>query len=123
MRFFVTLLFPALLLTACGDDANGAKATSLEGNWELTRAYRNNTETGILQGLTLDFAPDGVLRTNMMGNDVPGTYTWLDNEIVTEGIKVPMTYTIKELTDTTLQLRSSYQGFQFDFELVRGEGE
>jgi|AntRauTorckE5430_2_1112549.scaffolds.fasta_scaffold04620_3 hypothetical protein len=123
MRFLVLFLLPALLLPSCGKDANGSTATTVEGSWELTRAYRNNTETGILQGLTFDFAPDGVLYTNMMGNEAPGTYVWSDNEIVTEGVKVSMTYTIKEMTDSTLLLRSSYRGFQFDFELVRGEGE
>jgi len=118
MRLFVLLLLPLTFFTSCGDDNVSAGAT-VEGQWELTRALRNNNETAMLDGLELQFQPDGVLKTNMMGNEQPGTYVWSGEEIVTEGVKVPLTYKITEMTDTTLLLRSSYRGFQFDFELAK----
>ncbi|MEM9929856.1 MAG: hypothetical protein AAF840_08565 [Bacteroidota bacterium] len=114
--FFLVLLF--CLFTNCSDDTASASAT-VEGSWELVRATRNNTETSMLDGLNFHFAPDGKLETNLMGNEVPGTYEWAEEEIITEGVKLPLTYSIQELTDSTLHLRSSYQGFQFDFLLAR----
>lgn len=117
MRLLVSLGFFALLLSACGSDA--AEPTSLHGQWKLTKALRNNMETGMLDGLTFNFLPDGSLETNLLGNEAKGTYTWNGAEIVTEGVKLPLTYSIQEMTDATLHLRSRYQGFQFDFMMER----
>jgi hypothetical protein len=118
MRILLSITLLALLLFSCNDDTSLAPAT-VEGHWELERALRNNTETGMLDGLYFDFKPDGRLVTNLMGNEDPGTYLWEGEEIITEGIKLPLTYQVQEITDSTLHLRSSYRGFQFDFMLAR----
>ena len=96
-----------------------ATAATIEGQWELSRAMRNNLETGMLEGLTFTFGPDGSLETNLMGNESPGTYEFSDSELVTAGVSLPLTYTVRELTDSTLHLRSTYQSYQFDFEMKR----
>lgn len=120
MRFFFPLTLALLLFSACRDDASSIAASStVEGHWELARATRNNVETGTLEGLTFDFNPDGTLYTNMMNNEAIGTYEWEEAKIVTAGVKIPVTYTVKELTDSTMVLRSNIQGYQFDFEMVR----
>jgi hypothetical protein len=118
MRLFVFLAFLTVFLASCSDDL-GNPAATVEGRWELVQALRNNTETGMLDGLHFDFLADGNLKTNLLGNEVDGTYLWDGEEIVTEGIKLPLTYKIQELTDTTMHLRSRYQGFQFDFKMKK----
>jgi len=120
MRILISTTLMALLLFSCNDDTANAPAT-VEGKWELVRALRNNTETGMLDGLQMDFQPDGQLITNLMGNEAPGTYLWEGDEISTEGIKLALTYEVKEVTDSTMHLRSSYRGFQFDFIMAREE--
>lgn len=118
MRIFLTITFLTLLMSSCTDDSAAAEVT-VEGQWELVRALRNNTETGMLDGLKFDFQPDGNLSTNLMGNEDPGTYIWEGDEITTEGIKLPLTYEVRDMTDTTMHLRSNYRGFQFDFLMAR----
>jgi len=118
MRNFISITMLALFLASCNDDVASASAT-VEGKWELVRALRNNTETGMLDGLQIEFQPDGNLITNLMGNEDPGTYVWEGNQIKTEGIKLPLVYDIQEMSDTSMHLRSNYRGFQFDFMLAR----
>lgn len=117
MRLLVSLGFFAFLLSSCGSDA--ADQVTINGQWELTRALRNNVETGMLDGLKFNFSPDGTLETNLLGNETKGTYSWSGQEITTEGVKLSLTYAIQEMSDSTLHLRSKYQGFQFDFMLER----
>ncbi|MEM1358670.1 MAG: hypothetical protein AAGF89_10735 [Bacteroidota bacterium] len=120
MRFFLSLSLSVLIFFACGDDTNEiAEAATVEGHWELARATRNNVETGTLEGLTFDFNADGSLYTNMMNNEAIGSYEWNEDEIITTGVKIPVTYTVRTLTDSTMVLRSKIQGYQFDFEMVR----
>lgn len=122
MRLFLSLSFLSLLFVSCGDD-NGSvssKAT-IEGRWELVEARKNNTKTGVVDGLHFEFRPDGSLETNLMGNESPGTYLKTGDEIVTEGVKLPMDFNIQGMTDSTLHLRSKFRGFQFDFLMARPE--
>jgi hypothetical protein len=120
MRLFVALTILTIFLTSCFDD-QGQHAATVEGHWELDQALRNNTETEMLDGLHFDFLADGKLKTNLLGNETDGTYVWTNQEIVTEGVKLPLTYKIQAITDSTLHLRSRYQNFQFDFKMKREE--
>ena len=114
------LLFTLLFTTACTDD-QAVDADQLTGKWTLVRGTKNNMTTELLDGLYFDFREDGSLGTNLLGNENDGTYTQDGENIVTDGVGVNLTYTVKELTDSTLHLQSKYQNYQFGFELVRGE--
>ena len=119
MRFLLPLsLLVTLLFTACGSDTVSESAT-VEGRWELARALRNNMETKMLDGLYFEFAPDGTLGTNLMGNEAPGAFVWEETSIATTGVIPELTYEITELTDSTLHLRTELQDYRFDFEMVR----
>ena len=107
------------LCFACEGDSAVAEAAALEGRWELDRATRNNMETQMLEGLFYAFQPDGSLRTNLMGNELTGTYELSETTVVTQGVRPPLTYEVLTLSDSTLHLRTELQGFRFDFELVR----
>ena len=120
MRFILLATLPLLFFfSACSGDSSISGNATVKGGWKLDRATRNNMETSLLDGLHFDFQEGGTLVTNLMGNEADGTYEWNDTQITTKGISLPLTYTIMELTDSTLNLRSKYQGYQFDFELVK----
>jgi hypothetical protein len=123
MRLFLSISFLSLLFVSCGDD-NGSLSSkaSIEGRWELVEARKNNIKTGVVDGLHFEFRPDGSLGTNLMGNETPGTYLKTGDVIATEGVKLPMDFSIQGLTDTTLHLRSKFRGFQFDFLMARAAG-
>lgn len=77
-------------------------------------------ETATLDGLYYEFREDGTLVTNLMSEEpTTGRYEWDAAEITTEGVSLPLTYTINALTDSTLAIQSNYQGYQFNFELAR----
>ena len=118
---FALFVFTVLLLSACGEDGPVNADATVNGNWRLERATRNNVETALLDGLYFEFREDGSLATNMMGNTADGSYVRDGESITTTGVKIPMDYTIRLLTDSTLHLHSRYQGYQFGFELVKQE--
>jgi hypothetical protein len=125
MRILPPVLTLLLLLTACGADPEPATeaVVSLEGNWQLESARRDNVKTTLLDGLYFSFGPAGEFRTNLLTNeDQAGRYRLDGEEILTEGVEIPLTYTIQALTEDQLILRASYQGYLFDFALRRGEG-
>lgn len=123
MRFFplITILI-LYLFSACGNDSPLSKDATVSGSWKLKRAMRNNAETSTLDGLFYEFKDDGTVITNLMSDEATkGNYTWEGAELATEGVNLPLTYTVKELTDSTLNLQSKYRGYQFNFELIRKE--
>lgn len=122
--YLLSLLSFLFILTACEDDGVAGIATAeVTGGWKLEKATRNNMTTELLDGLYFNFREDGTLKTNLMGNTTDGTYERSGEEITTTGVSIPLTYTIKEISDTTMVLQSKYQGHQFNFELVRSETE
>lgn len=122
MRLSLSIPCLFLLFASCGGDAGTvSKKVSVEGRWELVEARKNNTKTGVVDGLHFEFRPDGSLETNLMGNESPGTYLKTGDEIITEGVKLPLTFSIQGLTDSTLHLRSKFREFQFDFLMARPE--
>lgn len=121
MRTLLIITLPFLFLFASCEDEAAIDGASLSGNWQLDRATRNNMEVDLLDGLYFEFKEDGVLKTNLMGNTNDGTYTYDEATINTDGVGVNMTYTVKELTDSTLQLQSSFKGYQFGFDLIKEE--
>ena len=120
MRFPVLFVLFLFLLSACEEDAPPAAAAQLEGRWELVRATRNNRPTTTLDSLYYQFEEGGVLETNLLGEAQRGRYLRRDDGFIeTAEVRVPMTYEVRELTDSLLRLRSDYEGFQFDFTLRR----
>lgn len=117
-RFLLTLLPLFFLLSSCEDDA-AVSNTSIEGRWELERARRNNMETQMLEGLFYEFAADSTLKTNLMGNEAPGTYSLQGTTVTTSGIKPQLEYEIVELNDSSLHLRTELLQYRFDFLLKR----
>jgi hypothetical protein len=121
MRTILTLLL-TLILFSCGADVDpvAEAGVSLEGRWELESARRDNVKTTLLDGLYLDFAPDGTFRTNLLTNEEQiGRYLREGEEITTEGVEVPLSYTIRSLSEDNLDLRARYRGFLFDLALRR----
>ena len=121
MRSYPLLLLLVLFLTACGNDDVADPEVTLLGDWELVTARNNGQETGVIRELEFGFDDGGTFRTNLMGNAVPGTYELAGESVVTAGVKLPLTYSIEALTDSTLHLRTEVRGAQFDFEMKRKE--
>ena len=119
MRFLpLALLFVCFF--SCGSDT-ADPAVTLIGDWELVTARNNGQETNVIRELTFGFGADGTFDTNMMSNQQTGTYVLTGQEIVTTGVKVPLTYSIEAITDSTLHLRTEVRERQLDFEMRRAD--
>ena len=117
MRHSVLFLLLAFsLLTACESDTESA---SLEGEWQVLTARRNGAETPMMDGTPFRFGEDGSFFTGLLGNEATGTFAREGDVITTAGLEPALEYEVRALTDTTLNLRADYRGFQFDFDLVR----
>lgn len=118
-RYILCLLFSSLLLPACENPTEKNQA-SLIGHWELTKALRNQRETGVLAGITFDFGPDGQMSTTLPVTPAPLTtpYT-VEKDDILQRLPVPLRYHIQSLTDSTLVLTLEMRSVPFELQLRR----
>ena len=122
MRVLVFLLCLPFLFVSCGSDAELPEDTAarLAGRWELVEARRDNVKTGLLDGLYLVFGPGERFETNLL-TDAPqrGTYQREEEEVITTGVELPVTYQIIALEERVLTLQARIEGYMFTFLLRR----
>lgn len=120
-RFSALGLLACLLAAAC-DDSTEKNRAALLGHWELTRALRNQRETGVLVGIYFDFEPDGKMFTNLPVAPEP---TLTDYEVAGEEIiqkfSQPLHYHIQTLNDSVLVLGMEMRSIPFELQLRRVE--
>jgi len=106
------------LLTSC-DESNEQLQASIVGRWELSKGFRNQKETETLAGVFFQFNDDGKMTTSLpVGADTPTDYEVKKNQIVQKSPQ-PVTYSVKEVTDSTLVLTMEMRGVQFELQLQK----
>jgi hypothetical protein len=122
-RFSALLLSVAALMTlsAC-DDPTDKNRTALVGHWELTKALRNQRETGLLADIFFDFDPDGKMLTNLpvAPEPLPVAYEVMGEELV-QKLPQPITYHIQSLNDSVLVLSLEMRSIPFELQLRKTE--
>ena len=118
MRYLLLLIIGLLLLPSCTNDDNQA-GPSLTGRWEIESAQRNGRPTESLDELYFEFTELGEFGTNIGGTPAQGQFTREDNNILSKGLQPELVYEIKNITDSTLDLKSRYGNYRFDFRLRR----
>ena len=122
IRLFALFIVGLCLLAACDDTAEKNRA-ALAGHWELTKALRNQRETGVLVGIYFDFEGDGKMTTNLpVAPETPVTtdYEVTQKEII-QKLPLPLTYEIQSLDDSTLVLKMEMRSIPFELYLQRAE--
>jgi hypothetical protein len=115
-RFVLPLLACVTLLT-CGSEDEQLLREQLEGHWEIVSAKRNNRTTETLADLYFEFGPEEALETNLGGKPERGVFTLSDRQIQQSATTIEAAYDIVDISDTTLQLRTTIRGYRFDFQL------
>jgi hypothetical protein len=115
---FSAIALMALTWSSCTDDAE-ISTPSLNGRWEIEDARRNGRTTESLVDLYMVFSDDGSFETNLSGSSALGNYVYKDQVIETSNVPLSMDYQVTELTDSTLQLKSTYRNYRFDFSFQR----
>lgn len=114
-----TLCSSAILALASCEDLSEKTQTGIIGHWELTKALRNDRETGTLEGVFFDFGQDGKMHTNLpVGAEVPVAYE-IDKKTITQKTPQPIRYEAVTLEDSLLVLRMEMRGVTFEMHLQR----
>lgn len=118
---FALLVFLSVLLAqSCIEDAKGS-SYALEGRWELERGYRNQRETGTLNGTYFQFGADGKMITNLpVGPEAPMAYE-IEKAIIRQKSTPPVEYEIRSYSDSALILGLVLRGMQFELHLRRAD--
>jgi len=122
-RFSALLLSVAALLTvsAC-DDPTDKNRTALVGHWELTKALRNQRETGLLADIFFDFEPNGKMLTNLPVAPEPLLTDYeVSGEDLVQKLPQPLTYRIQSLNDSVLVLGLEMRSIPFELQLRKTE--
>lgn len=122
-HFRISVLVGLLFLLSCAGDQEDLLREQLEGRWEIVTGKRNNRETETLSSLYFVFGPGDELETNLIGQSERGTFELDDNEIRQSGTSLDANYSIIDISDTTLHLRSTIRNTRFDFQLRKTADE
>lgn len=119
---FSALFLIALFLASCDDTTEHNRATVV-GRWELTKAMRNQRETGVLAGIFFDFGADGKMLTNLPVTPEPMAteYEVKKSELIQQ-LPSPITYHIEALSDSILVLGLEMRGIPFQLQLRKVQG-
>lgn len=109
-----------LALYSCEDTSEKTQA-SIIGHWELTKALRNDHETGTLQGVYFDFGADGQMQTNLpVGPEAPVAYE-VEKKTIIQKSAQPIRYEAAMLEDSMMVLKLEMRGMTFEMHLRRAE--
>lgn len=111
--------FLTLSLLACDGEKTGSSRATLTGRWEVAKASRNTKPTQTLQGTYFDFGPDGKMSTNLPTLGGENVDYEVDKKEIHQKAPQPLTYIIKELTDSSLVLTMEIRAMQFEMHLRR----
>jgi hypothetical protein len=117
MKHFIIWLFVLLTVPfwSCNSQNNEETARHLIGRWEVEQALRNGNPTESLAELYFEFTPDQKLRTNIAGVPEEGTYELRNEQLLQRNTQLNADYTIEEIADSTLVLRTELRGYAFRF--------
>lgn len=115
-----------VLLIACRSEAPKGvyvEKPDIQGEWEVVNAFRNNTQTGTLDGARFLFT-SSIFSSNVPGfifgeNNI-GEYRVSSDTIYT-GIMRPSFFIVNEVEENRLNISTLIQGHSFEFELERIE--
>ncbi|MCC6280597.1 MAG: hypothetical protein IT262_08355 [Saprospiraceae bacterium] len=118
---FTTFCLSAFLVLPSCEDTSEKTQAGIIGHWELTKALRNERETGTLEGVYFDFGPDGKMKTNLpVGAEVPVDYE-VDKSIIIQKTPQPIRYQAVTIKDSLLVLQLEMRGMTFEMHMRRAE--
>lgn len=124
MPFRLSALFlsVAVLTTVACEDPTEKNRAAIIGHWELTKALRNQRETGLLADIFFDFEPNGQMLTNLpIAPEPTSTGYELTGEEIVQKLPQPITYRIQSLSDSVLVLSMEMRSIPFELQLRRAE--
>jgi len=116
-RVSYSFLFLIVFLNSCINDSS-VEVDQLYGDWEIVAAKRNLKLTSTLKDGYFTFTEEGLMKTNIFGDDQVFEIKISSDEIIQQGGKETI-YKIRKLEQDTLHISSNIQKFYFDFLAVK----
>lgn len=118
-RVFTVLCLSAFIMLPSCEDSSEKTQAGIIGHWQLTKALRNERETGTLEGVYFDFGADGKMQTNLpVGAEVPVEYE-LDKTTIIQKTPQAIRYQAITVEDSLLVLQLEMRGMTFEMHLRR----
>lgn len=91
----------------------------LIGDWQLVKGFRNEKETGLLDGTTFSFSESGEMTTNLpIGVESPAPFE-VEKDVIHQKGRHTVDYAIKSCSDSLLVLRLNMRGMDFELHLTK----
>lgn len=116
---FSTLLYSAVL-TSCTEKKNTDKSLFLYGRWTVESATRGEKQTDLLNDTWFEFSSEGALETNLPSLEGKTVFS-IEKDIIRKEGRIPVDFTIKEMTDSILILGFEMRSQQFILNLIRND--
>ncbi len=115
---FYSIISLVVLVSSCVNDTAVVEVEQLYGEWEIIAAKRNLKLTTTLKDGYFVFEEEGVMKTNIFGDEQAFNVQISDDKITQLG-DTQTEYKIRKLENDTLHITSTIQKYYFDFLAVR----
>ena len=115
MKTTKAFLIVVSFLCMCSCKSESAKLQKLEGHWLLRDAEDNETNVkDRMVGIFFEYDKNGTFTTNFnpAGDTTTGTYTLSSDKIILHNPD-PLTFSIEELQDSSLETSTTLRGHDF----------
>jgi hypothetical protein len=119
--FYVILMVGIIQLLACKNEESYQK-NQLIGHWTVFAAERDGKSTTLLNGAIFQFHNDGMMHTNVTGEESSGQFDLKEN-LVSFSSTENMSFEIGALHGDTLSFTTELQGMRFVLDLHRTNTE
>lgn len=114
--FVLLLIFVLTVAMGCKPEPPKATVATVVGEWVVQAAKRNERKTQLLDGTYFVFAQDGNMRSNLplyeTAEEWVSPFEFSNDSTLRFGTP-PMNYTLKNWSDSTLELEFSTRGLPF----------
>lgn len=118
MKLIFLFLLSSLVLIRCKPSEKvEVKGDFLVAKWMITDAIRNGKITSTLKDGYLQFDNNGIMKTNIMGEELTSSYSVNNRELSFDG-NFPYNFTIEKLTKDSLQLSGEMRKFDMVFFMI-----
>ena len=122
---FVLLILSSFWVVGCEPEPPKPTLNTVTGEWVVTAAQRNERKTQLLNGTYFAFSPNGSMRSNLplyeSLNEWSSPFVFSNDSTLQFG-NPPLNFTVKNWTDTTLNLEFTARGLPFYLHLSRANG-
>lgn len=115
----ILVLMLTITFWGCTNEEPVFQKDNILGRWEIKEATRNGKPTESLDQLFFEFFADGTMTTNLSGTRESANYEIEEDQIFQRESQFDVDYTIRNLSDSTLDLTTQLRDYFFKLSLAK----